>query len=320
VVGEVHGGALLTIVKHSVPSDNKSEAKQSRAAHEKALQVFVALYVERRGKIIATGREEEKTSLFFKTYLEPEFAPNGPHDHLPFLLLHKIAHIVGPVTTVLLQPVHTIARGTQPLSPLLHLPLHVRPVTFLLAIWAGRRWSAGSSSGTLSALRLAHLRDHPFTGRAVWTADQNVHVARGDVLGPADPLEIGDGGSGGDCGFWVEEPVTALRQCLTCSPDIEHGHLARARPTQDISRGRNDGVAEPLDVEDVADLGLANFFQGREGISPGTAVAEETHESDTTVIASCDSCRIAEEFVEISVGAFCTSGLEDMDAGFSCDD
>lgn len=121
----------------------------------------------------------------------------------------------------------------------------------------------------------------------------------------ADPLEVGDGGTGRDGGLRVEEAVVGTGEGLPGTEDVDDGHFGRADPAQDVAGRGDDGVGEALDVEDVADFCAAEFLEGGDGEGAGVAVAEEGDEGAAVAFEAGDGGGVADIVVEGSVGAFC---------------
>lgn len=112
--------------------------------------------------------------------LEPKFTLDQPHRGRLFLPRNKFAHIIGPMRAVILQILHRVAHEAQLLGALRHLPLHVRPIAFVLRAGRDASTSRGGSSrgrggrargGAPLLLVCALLREHAFRGGAVGAAD-----------------------------------------------------------------------------------------------------------------------------------------------------
>ena len=87
-----------------------------------------------------------------------------PHDSLFLLLADILVHIVGPTRATLLYLVHGVTHNVQILCAFLHLPLHVGPVSFLLALRTRRGGTCGGRSFHSSHLLFlcSTLLDHTF--------------------------------------------------------------------------------------------------------------------------------------------------------------
>lgn len=84
------------------------------------------------------------------TLLKPKFPLRRPKDHIPLLPIHKLPHVIRPRLTRLLQIIHPLTHEINILRPLLHLPLHIRPVPLILSLGRRRR---GASGGCLASFR-----------------------------------------------------------------------------------------------------------------------------------------------------------------------
>lgn len=84
------------------------------------------------------------------TSLKPKFSLRRPEDHIPLLPIHKLPHIIRPSLTRFLQIIHALPHKVDVLRPLLHLPLHIRPVPLILSL--GRR-RGGAGRWGLASLR-----------------------------------------------------------------------------------------------------------------------------------------------------------------------
>ena len=146
---------------------------------------------------------------------------------------------------------HAIASNAQLFRPLLHLPLHVSPVPFVLLA------SSGTGRGSTSCrpphlLFRAILLDHTFRRGAVGSTDQEIQIGGSNMLCTREPLNVGDRRPRRYQSFGVEELVVAMRKWLSSAKDADERQLRGSGETHDVTCGCDDCFAEAADVENIA--------------------------------------------------------------------
>ena len=188
------------------------------------------------------ARLPQRTERFANLYLgsKSKLTFHCTHHHILLLLLNILVNIIRKPTTIFLQIIHTVSHDAQLLGSFIQLPLRPFTPSFLLIpTHIGSRLIDSSALITTPlhffytlALQLRFRR------WSIWPTNEYVKISRCDVLGPGNPLKIGDGRARRDKSIRIEEFVVGYG-----SSNISISFRLRSKPqakkhTRSVQRPR----------------------------------------------------------------------------------